>query len=114
MLKRFLPVVRLRNALLAPAVLLLLLVILYWKLIAAPSDNVWFDHYDLCQLQVPRLQFFARSIHAGHLPLWNPNTWAGQPVLGSGQPGLLNPLNLLFTSVFRLSGGELSFESSIF
>ena len=110
MLKRCLPVLRLRNALLAPAVLLLLLVILYWKLISAPSTNVWFDHYDLCQLQIPRLEFFARSIHAGHLPLWNPHTWAGQPVLGSGQPGLLNPLNLLFTSVFPLSGGELSFS----
>jgi hypothetical protein len=82
---------------------------LYWKLVSAPSENVWFDHYDDCQLQIPRLQFFARSIHAGHLPLWDPYTWAGVPVLGSGQPGLLNPLNLLFTSVFPLTGGELSF-----
>lgn len=102
--------VRLRNAVLPPAILFGLLVILYWKLISAPSRHVWFDHYDLCQIEVPRLQFFARSIHAGHLPLWNAYTWAGQPVLGSGLPGLLNPLILFFASVLPLSGGELSFS----
>jgi hypothetical protein len=103
--------VRLQNALLGPAVLLFLCLILYWRLISTPSDYVWFDHYDLCQLQIPRLQFFARSIHSGHLPLWNPHTWAGQPVLGAGQPGLLNPLNLIFTSLIPLKDGELSFRA---
>ena len=100
---------RLRNALAAPAGFLALLAIVYWKLIAAPARYVWFDHYDLCQLLIPRLQFFARSIHTGHLPLWDPHIWAGQPVLGYGQPGLLNPLNLIFATFFPLVGGELSF-----
>ena len=109
MLKRSLLVVRLRNALIGPSALLLLCIILYWKLIYDPSNYVWFDHYDLCELEIPRLQFFARSIHSGHLPLWNPHIWLGQPVLGSSQPGLLNPLNLVFASLLSLKDGELSF-----
>jgi hypothetical protein len=107
--KRSLLVLRLRNALIGPGLLLFFSIILYWNLIASPSKYAWFDHYDLCQIEIPRLQFFARSIHSGHLPLWNPHSWLGQPVLGSAQPGLLNPLNLIFTSLVPLKHGELSF-----
>ncbi len=89
--------------------LFLLLVAVYWRLLFLPSRFVWFDHYDLTQLQIPRLQFFARSLHAGHFPLWNPYVWLGQPVLGSGQPGLLNPLVLLFARFLPLRDGGLSF-----
>jgi hypothetical protein len=77
--------------------LFLLVVGLYWKLILPVS--VWFDHYDMCQLAIPSFTFLARSIHAGHFPLWDPHVWAGLPVLGSGQPGPLYPLNLLFLAL---------------
>ena len=86
-----------------------LLTTVYWQLLFFPSRFVWFDHYDLSQLQIPRLQFFARSLHAGHFPLWNPHTWLGQPVLGSGQPGPLNPLILFFARFLPLRDGALSF-----
>lgn len=86
-----------------------LLAVVYWPLLFFPSRFVWFDHYDLTELQIPRLQFFARSLHAGHFPLWNPNIWLGQPVLGSGQPGLLNPLVLVFAKFLPLRNGALSF-----
>jgi hypothetical protein len=89
--------------------LFLLLTAVYWRLLFLPSRFVWFDHYDLTELQIPRLQFFARSLHAGHFPLWNPYTWLGQPVLGSGQPGPLNPLILLFARFAPLRDGLLSF-----
>src|SRR5579863_9548395 len=89
--------------------LFLLLAAVYWKLLFFPSRFVWFDHYDLTELQIPRLQFFARSLHAGHFPLWNPYIWLGQPVLGSGQPGPLNPLMILFARLLPLRDGLLSF-----
>jgi hypothetical protein len=91
------------------ASLFLLLTAVYWRLLFFPSRFIWFDHYDLTELQIPRLQFFARSLHAGHFPLWNPYVWLGQPTLGSGQPGLLNPLVLLFAGLLPLRDGGLSF-----
>jgi hypothetical protein len=89
--------------------LFLLIAGVYWPLLFHPSRFVWFDHYDLTELQIPRLQFFARSLHAGHFPLWNPHIWLGQPVLGSGQPGPLNPLIILFAGLLPLRDGLLSF-----
>jgi hypothetical protein len=89
--------------------LFVLLAAVYWRLLFFPSRFVWFDHYDLTELQIPRLQFFARSLHAGHFPLWNPYIWLGQPVLGSGQPGPLNPLMILFARLLPLRDGLLSF-----
>lgn len=89
--------------------LLALLAAVYWRILLLPSRFVWFDHYDLTELQIPRLQFFARSLHAGHFPLWNPHIWLGQPVLGSGQPGPLNPLLLLFAALLPLRAGVLTF-----
>jgi len=91
------------------AALFLLLAVVYWPLLFRPSRFVWFDHYDLTELQIPRLQFFARSLHAGHFPLWNPHIWIGQPVLGSGQPGPLNPLIILFARLLPLRDGLLTF-----
>lgn len=81
----------------AAAGLFLLIVGCYWKL--AIPGSVWFDHYDLCQLEIPRLQFIASSVHAGHFPLWDPHVWGGLPVIGSGQPGPVYPLNLLFLTL---------------
>jgi hypothetical protein len=98
-----------RGALLAIGVLSLLLLALYHPLILHPSTKVWFDDYDNCQLEIPRLDFLARSVQAHHLPLWNPHSWAGQPMLASGQPGVLNPLYLAFTAIAPLHEGRLSF-----
>lgn len=79
----------------------------YWKLALPHPTTVWFDHYDMCQLEIPRLQFLARNLHAGAFPLWDPHTWAGLPVLGSAQPGPVYPLNLLF-ALAPLENGLLS------
>jgi len=90
-----------------PAVFLTaLLIALYRKLVFSGSHYVSFDHYDLCQLEIPRLQFLARNIHLGHFPLWDPHLWAGLPVIGSGSPGALYPLNLLFLAL-PLSNGSI-------
>jgi hypothetical protein len=88
--------------------LLLLIVTAYWKLALPGPSYVWFDQYDMCQLEVPRLQFLARSLHEGHFSLWDPNIWAGLPVIGVGQPGPIYPLNVLFFAL-PLEYGRLSF-----
>ena len=80
----------------ALAGLFLLIVGFYWKLAFFGSQYVWFDHYDLCQLEIPRLQFLARNLHLGHFPLWDPHIWTGLPTIGTAQPGPVYPLNLLF------------------
>ena len=90
----------------AALALFLLLLAVYWKLAFFGAAYVWFDHYDMCQLEIPRLDFLARTLHQGHLPLWDPHVWAGLPAVGAGQPGLLYPLNLLFASL-PLSGGMI-------
>lgn len=81
---------------------------LYWKLyIPSAVAYVWFDQYDMCQLEIPRLQFLARQLSLGEFPLWNPNIWAGQPVLGQAQPGMLYPLHLLL-ALFGATRGVLT------
>src|SRR5207248_2429855 len=78
-----------------PALLLLLTVVFYWKLVLS-HQYIWFDHPDMCYIELPRLQFQASEIHKRHFPLWDPNIWSGQPLLGQTQPGPVFPLNLLF------------------
>src|SRR5579864_5178841 len=40
--------------------------------------------------------FLADALRAGHLPLWNPFTYGGQPFLTGFEPAVLYPLNLVF------------------
>jgi hypothetical protein len=82
-------------AILPVAVLFLLSVGFYWKLVLT-DQYVWFDHPDMCYIEIPRLEFQAREIHAWHFPLWDSSIWSGQPLIGQTQPGPLYPLNLLF------------------
>jgi hypothetical protein len=79
----------------AALIVILLTVAFYWKL-AVKDQYVWFDHPDMAYLEIPRLEFMAREIHAGRFPLWDPHIWMGQPLVGQAQPGPLNPLNILF------------------
>lgn len=74
---------------------MLVCVIFYWKLGLSP-EYVWFNHPDMCYIEIPRLQFQAREMHAGRFPLWTTGIWMGQPLLGQTQPGPVFPLNLAF------------------
>ncbi len=78
------------------AAILALTAAIYWRLAAPQPQHVWFDQYDMCQLELPRLQFYAREWSENRIPLWNPHTWGGQPAIGAMQPGPLYPLNLMF------------------
>jgi len=85
----------LQSRLIGPAVVLLLTIAFYWKLVLT-DQYVWFDHPDMTYIELPRLQFQAAEIHKRHFPLWDPHIWCGQPLIGQTQPGPLFPLNLLF------------------
>jgi hypothetical protein len=93
------------SSLAAPAVLLALCAGFYWKL-ALTDQYVWFDHPDMCYLEIPRVQFQAHEIHKGEFPLWDPRIWVGQPLIGQTQPGPLYPFNLLF-ALLPLAGGSI-------
>ena len=90
------------------AVLFLLSVGFYWKLVLT-NQYVWFDHPDMCYIEIPRLEFQAREIHAWHFPLWDSSIWSGQPLIGQTQPGPLYPLNLLFY-LLPLRNGYIRFD----
>ena len=89
----------------APIALAVIVGFFYWKL-TLTNEFVWFDHPDMCYIEIPRLQFQAREFHHGHFPLWDPSIWAGQSLIGQTQPGPLFPLQMLFL-LLPLDGGYL-------
>ena len=48
--------------------------------------------------------FYARSMRAGHIPLWNPHQFRGTPFLANGQSAVLYPPNLIFLLVDPITG----------
>lgn len=44
----------------------------------------------------PLMTEAVRQLHAGHLPLWNPNVYSGTPLFAELQLGLLDPLNWVY------------------
>jgi hypothetical protein len=51
---------------------------------------------DLVGGYVSSRAFAAQTLLSGHLPLWNPYTYGGQPFLGGFESALLYPPNLIF------------------
>ncbi|MBI4891228.1 MAG: hypothetical protein HY821_11435 [Acidobacteria bacterium] len=80
----------------------------YWR-ISLTDQYIWFDHSDMAYLELPRLQYEAREIHTGRLPMWNNGLFYGQPLIGGIQPGPLYPFNLLFC-LLPLDNGFISFR----
>jgi hypothetical protein len=88
------PYRKLAGRLVPPAILLALVIGFYWKL-TLTRQYTWLDSADLSYQVMPWYQFQAISIHQGHLPLWDPNHWGGQSLIGQVQPGTAYPLNWL-------------------
>lgn len=88
--------------LLADAMLLLILCTgFYWKIVLT-RQYTYLDTPDLAYQVLPWLQFQAAEWHRGHVPLWDPHLWGGQPLLGQAQPGAAYPLNwILFALPLR-------------
>ena len=86
-----------------PILLLLILIAFYWKLTLTKQYN-WIWGPDLAQQVLPWLEEESRQLHHSELPLWDPHTWLGQPMLGQAQPGTAYPLNWLLFLVPRVGG----------
>ncbi len=97
----FQPLLALSNRLAGPALLFLLMVLAFWRILLT-DQYTWLNGYDLSSQVLPWLQFQASEWQAGRIPLWSPYEWAGQNLIGQGQPGVVNPLNwLLFAAPLR-------------
>jgi Bacterial membrane protein YfhO len=95
----------LTGTLAGPVALLGIVVLFYWKLVLT-DQYTWLERPDLSYLVLPWLQFQGGEWHAGRFPLWDPNSWFGQPLFGQAQPGAAYPLNwLLF--IWPLKDGWL-------
>jgi hypothetical protein len=77
--------------------LLLLLALAVGAALLLPSGQVLGAPLgDMPEQFLPWRAFAADSLRGGHLPLWNPYTYAGEPFLGGFQSALLYPPNALF------------------
>jgi hypothetical protein len=85
----------------ALAFLLALTVGFYRQLTLIPGYT-WLENPDQALQVRPWLDYEARELHAGRLPLWDPYQVGGQSLIGQVQPGLANPLNwILFAMPLR-------------
>ena len=76
-----------------PAILFVVVVGFYWRLVLT-NQYTWLHGPDYVTQVLPWYQFEAGEWHKGRIPLWDPYEWAGQSLIGQGQPGVADPLNL--------------------
>ncbi len=77
-----------------PGLLLVISILFHWKLVLT-NQYTWLESGDIGSLILPWFQFQAGEWHSWRFPLWDPNSWAGQPLFGQAQPGAAYPLNWL-------------------
>jgi len=75
----------------APAALLILVALAYWKL-TLTNQYTWLDSPDISRQVMPWYQFQVGEIQQGRIPLWDPHHWGGQPLIGQAQPGTASPI----------------------
>ncbi len=84
-----------------PSVLLLIVVLFFWKLVLT-NQYTWLESPDAAYLNLPWLQFQAGEWHHYKFPIWDPSGWMGQPLIGQAQPGAAYPPNwLLFLAPLK-------------
>jgi len=91
------------RAVAGPALLLLLIAGFFWR-ITLTYEFDWMWEPDLAMQVLPWFEEEARQAQRAEFPLWDPTTWAGQPMLAQGQPGAAYPLNWLLFLVPRHAG----------
>ncbi len=91
-----------------PAILLLLSIAFYWRLVLT-NQYTWLDSPDLANMVAPRFQFMAAEWHHLRFPLWDPYQWCGQPFLGQWT-GAAMPLNWPLFVFGGFDQGKLRFD----
>jgi len=90
---------------LAILVLLLLVACAFWKLVFA-QQFAFVETPDIAQQVVPWLQVQAAALRHGHIALWDPYLFGGQPLVGQMQPGVTSPITYLLL-ILPLRNGQL-------
>ncbi len=82
----------------AAALLIVVITGFYWRLVFT-DQYTWLGGEDTASQVLPWFQFEAGEWHKGHIPLWDPNMFGGQPLLAQAQPGVAYPLNWILFSL---------------
>jgi Bacterial membrane protein YfhO len=85
---------RLTSRFAGPGLLLIICVLFHWKLVLT-NQYTWLEAADLGSLILPWFQLQAGEWHQWRFPMWDPYSWAGQPLFGQAQPGAAYPINWL-------------------
>src|SRR5260370_557102 len=83
---------------------LLLIIIGFYSKLTLTNQFEWMSGGDLAVQVLPWFEEEARQLQQGSLPLWDPHNWAGQPLIGQGQPGAAYPLNWILFLIPRFHG----------
>ncbi|MBM4430185.1 MAG: hypothetical protein FJ026_07560, partial [Chloroflexi bacterium] len=67
----------------------------FWRLLFSTGTWMPVGGGDLVSFLYPTYSFSARSLQAGHIPLWNPYLYGGAPFVADNQSGLFYPPNLI-------------------
>ncbi len=90
---------------LAILVLVLLVACAFWKLVFT-RQFAFVETPDIAQQVVPWLQVQAAALSHGHIALWDPYLFGGQPLIGQMQPGVTSPITYLLL-ILPLRNGYL-------
>ena len=101
------------RTIIATSVLTIAIVFFFWKLVFTHQFE-WLWPPDIPQLVLPWFEIEARQLQAGHLPLWDPSFWCGQPLVGQIQPGAAFPLNWILFSIPLDSASHSVFPERLF
>ena len=77
-----------------PGLLFVISMLFHWKLVLT-NQYTWLEAGDIGSLIMPWFQFQAGEWHQLRFPMWDPNSWTGQPLFGQAQPGAAYPINWL-------------------
>ena len=77
-----------------PALLLVIFVGFFWKLVLT-DQFTWLESPDMAWQVMPWLHMQSHAWRHGVFPAWDPYVYCGQPLVGQAQPGAVYPPNWL-------------------